>query len=74
MKIEVTKPFARGVQELQYVGDVPAPPSVKVAGPEDYLPIAALALVAWKTKGATRLASAAGAAYLAFRHLSLSVA
>lgn len=62
MQIERSKPFSRGVVELQYLSGEEA------AGPlEHVLPVAVLAAVAWRTKGMTRLAAAAGAAYLARR-------
>lgn len=63
------KPFARGVTQLMYVGDVPtvAPPTAT-----DLVPPAALALVAYKTKGATRLASGAAALYLAIRYYAMT--
>jgi hypothetical protein len=63
------KPFYRGVTQLMYVGDVPVANGAGAGVLEEALPVAVLAAVAYKTKGALRLASGLGAAYLALKKL-----
>lgn len=62
------RPFARGVDQLMYVGDDVTAPTVTPAQPKDLIPVAALGLVAWKTKGILRLAAAIGAGYLGLQY------
>lgn len=70
MHIERSKPFARGVSELQYVGDVPGlAPAVDVGAA---IPAAALAYVAWKAKGGKRYLFAGMAAYFGLKAVGKS--
>lgn len=64
------RPFARGVDQLMYVGDDTATPAPAVTPPQakDLIPVAALGLVAWKTRGILRLAAAIGAGYLGLQY------
>lgn len=72
MQIERSKPFARGVADLMYVGDVPTPPvasspSVDVASA---IPAAALGYFALKSKGTKRWLLAGAAAYFGLRAMN----
>ena len=70
MIIERRRPFARGVDELMFVGDADSTTVEKATAmpdPKQLGVMAVAALVAWKSKGIVRLASAGIAAVMGYR-------
>lgn len=67
MKIERSKPFARGVADLMYVGDVPTVATAPSVDVSSALPAAALGYFALKSKGGKRWLFAGAAAYFALK-------